>query len=98
MQNATPLRIGHELEGEAVAYDGARLQFVVPKAFPPGQPIEVTLLLSDSETLTLQLRSLGSKRRDDARFDVQARLVSLSRPARAALERAFNPAARTTPS
>jgi hypothetical protein len=86
-----PLRIGNDLNGTAVAYDGARLSFVAPKAFPPGQPLQLSLTL-DAGELALQARSLGSKRRDDQRFDVQARLVSVNRTTREALQRAFSAA------
>ena len=82
------MRIGQDVEGFAVAYDGARLSFVAPKAFPPGQPLQFVLMVADGE-LALQARSIGSKRREDERFDVQARLVSVNRQARERLERAF---------
>ena len=89
-----PVRVGSDLEGVTRSFDGARarLQFVVAKAFPPGQPLQLTLLPPDGQVVSLQARSLGSKRRDDQRFDVQARLVSVSRATREALERAFGSA------
>ena len=82
------LRIGVDVEGVAVACDGARLSFVAPKAYPPGQPLQLVLSLEDGE-LAVQARSIGSKRREDQRFDVQVRLVSVNREARERLERAF---------
>jgi hypothetical protein len=84
-----PLRVGTDLAGVAVGYDGARLQFVVPKAFPPGQPLQLTLLPTDEPALLLAARSVGSKRRSDGAFDVQARLVSLDRAARERLAQLF---------
>jgi hypothetical protein len=88
-EHAIALRIGADLDGIAVGYDGNRLRFIAPKAFPPGQPLQLTLLRTGAEPLSLNVRSLGSKRRDDQRFDVQARLVSLGRAARDALAQAF---------
>jgi hypothetical protein len=83
------LRIGAELSGSALSFDGTRLQFVAPKAFPPGQPLQLTLLRDGAEPLSLSVRSVGSKRRDDGLFHVQARMISLSRETREALIRAF---------
>lgn len=89
-EHAIALRIGPDLEAVAVGYDGTRLSFIAPKAFPPGQPLQLTLLAEGREPLALSVRSLGSKRRADQRFDVQARLVSLARSAREALGLVFN--------
>jgi hypothetical protein len=88
-EHAIALRIGPDLDGIAVGYDGTRLSFIAPKAFPPGQPLQLTLLAEGRAPLALSVRSLGSKRRADQSFDVQARLVSLARTARASLEQAF---------
>jgi hypothetical protein len=83
------LRIAEALSGTAISWDGTKLRFVAPNAFPPGQPLELTLWPDSAEALSISARSLGSKRREDQQFDVQVRLVSLSRNAREILARAF---------
>jgi len=81
---SVPLTVGGE-PGEAVAFDGDEsLRLIAPRAYAPGTPIELELALG-AESLALRGKARGSKRRDDGRFDVHARLVSLRREARAAL-------------
>jgi hypothetical protein len=72
-----------------LAFDGAVLRFVGERAHPPGRPLELSIELGD-ETLAVQGKAVGSKLRDDARFDVRLRLNSLRREARALLERHFS--------
>ena len=55
-----------------------------PSAFPPGRPLALDLIVSD-ETLPLQGKAAGSKRRDDGRYDVKIRLHTLRRDQRARL-------------
>jgi hypothetical protein len=75
-------------DGEALHCEGERLAMVSPKAFAPGQPIAFDAMLADG-TLSLEGRSLGSKRRPDGRFDVRVRLINLSRHGRERLVRAL---------
>jgi hypothetical protein len=89
LRTPLPLRIAPELDALAVDYDGTRLHFVTSQAFPPGKPISMTLHSGDDGSLSLEARCLGSKRRQDGQFDVQARLINLARNTRSALERAF---------
>jgi hypothetical protein len=84
-----PLRVHPELDAFATAYDGARLHFIAPQAFPPGKPLQMTLQPTAADALPLEARSIGSKRRGDGQFDVQARLINLDRGTRGALEQAF---------
>jgi hypothetical protein len=89
-QEGIALRIGQEaLEGRAVSCENARLHFIAPKAFPPGQPLALSLQPKGGTVLPLAARCLGSKRREDGRFDVQARLINLGRATREALALAF---------
>lgn len=71
----------HRLEGERVA-------LVSPRAFAPGAPLELQALVG-GEDVPLRGKSLGSKRREDGRFDVRARLVSLRRVDRERLAQAL---------
>jgi hypothetical protein len=71
-----------------LAFDGALLHFVGERAHPPGRPLEVRLTL-EGAPLVLQGKAVGSKLRDDERFDVRLRLHSLRREARALLEQHF---------
>jgi hypothetical protein len=75
-------------EGELVSHDGDRASLVSPTAFAPGQPLTFDALLDDGP-LALEARTLGSKKREDGRFDVRVRLINLSRDRRERLARAF---------
>lgn len=76
------------LSGRAVAHDGELLAVVLPKAFPPGKPLELALALPDG-SLPLTCRCIGSKLRADGQFDVRLRLTNLRREARDKLRAAF---------
>jgi hypothetical protein len=65
---------------ELTAFDGKHFALVSSKAYAPGQPITLTVELVP--TCLLELKSLGSKRRDDERFDVKARAMTLAKPTR----------------
>lgn len=84
-----PLRIDDQHEGVAVSCDAHILVFHAPKAFPPGQPVSLTLWPGQERPLALSARSIGSKLLPDQRFEVRARLINLSRPAREHLVAAF---------
>ncbi len=67
-------------DGEAVrlqSFSNNVLAFCGPKAFPPGAPVHLRW-----NSHALQGRSIGSKRRDDASFNVRIRMVSLTRTQR----------------
>jgi hypothetical protein len=68
-------------------FDGKHFRLVSETAFAPGQPMLVELVLS--LPCTLDLKSLGSVKRADGRFDVRARAATLTREVRAALLAAF---------
>jgi hypothetical protein len=87
--NPLPLRIGAELEGVAISSDAVSFVFLAPKAFPPGQPLSLTLFPGSERELPLQARCIGSKLQPDQRFEVRARLVNLSRETRLSLLAAF---------
>lgn len=84
-----PLRIGGELDAAAVSCGAELFVFLSPKAFPPGQPLELTLFPESENALVLQARCIGSKRQPDQRFEVRARLINLSRAARLQLAETF---------
>lgn len=84
-----PLRIGAELLGAAVGCGPEVLTFLSPKAFPPGQPLTLTLCPDADNALELQARTIGSKLQPDQRYEVRARLINLSRGARQQLSAAF---------
>lgn len=76
---------GHTLE--LVAFDGKLFTFVSPRAFAPGQPLVVEVELGVGHTL--DLKSIGSKKRDDGSFEVRARASTLTKATREALASAF---------
>jgi hypothetical protein len=84
-----PIHIADGIEGSASGCEAARLRFVAPKSFPPGQPLALTLQPSAAAPIALHARCIGSKRREDGQFDVQARLINLDRATREALAEAF---------
>ncbi len=65
-------------DAEARTFDGALLTFSSPRAFAPGAPIRFTTT-SEGDVRSFEGRALGSKRVDDARFEVRMRFVNLRR-------------------
>ena len=85
-----PLSIGADMNAAAVSCKGEVFVMLSPKAFPPGQPLELTLFPGSDRALVLQVRCIGSKLQPDQRFEVRARLINLSRAARQQLTEAFS--------
>ena len=79
-----PVKIAGGGEGEALAFAGEVLHVVIDRAFAPGAPLAIELAHA-SGPLSLSGKTIGSKRREDGRFDVRVRLVSLRREDRARL-------------
>lgn len=75
---------------EALEFEGEDLSCSSERPFAPGQPVAVELTLADGSPLSLSGKCRGSKRRDDGRFDVRLRLVSLRRAEREALATAMD--------
>ncbi|MDH5676873.1 MAG: PilZ domain-containing protein [Myxococcales bacterium] len=71
--------------GFAESYKSGMLVAVGPRAYAPGQPLEMQL---SGEGLELQLqgKSVGSRRREDGDFEVRIRVLNLRREQRQALE------------
>jgi hypothetical protein len=90
------LRSGVERQGEvaeagsAVGLQGEVLTLVWPTAKAPGEPLALRGVLGGCET-ELRVKTVGSKRRADGRYDVRVRLVNLRRAQRLALEALFAP-------
>lgn len=82
---SAPLTLSSGGEGEAVDLAGEVLRVVLPRAFAPGAPVTLTVDLDAPVTITG--KTIGSKLRDDGRFDVRLRLVNLRRSDREALAR-----------
>jgi hypothetical protein len=91
------LREGGEVA--VVSFAGERLHLDCARAFAPGSPIVVDLVIPtrESSLLTLEGRTLASKRRADGRFEVRLRLINLRREAREALAAAVDPPASKVP-
>lgn len=87
-----PVSIRNRGPAHAVGYADGVLQLLSDLSHPPGRPLELTVQLPET-MLTLSGKIIGSKRRDDAKYDVKLRLSSVRREQRAALEAAFAPAA-----
>ncbi len=63
---------------EARAFDGSLLTFWSPRAFAPGAPIRFAAM-TDGGVRSFEGRAIGSKRVDDAHFEVRMRFVNLRR-------------------
>jgi hypothetical protein len=72
----------------AQRYVSGVLELICPRAFAPGQPMQLTVVATEP-SFTLVGKSAGSKRRSDGAFDVRLRLHSLRREAREWLEQTF---------
>lgn len=72
----------HDAELERVEGERAFLACAAPLA--PGQP--AVLVLATEPALSIQLKTVGSKRRDDGRFSVEGRIVMLRRHEREQLD------------
>src|SRR5262245_44355213 len=72
---------------QVIAYDADAevLTLICDRAEPPGRPLALRTRIGDEE-IPLQGRSAGSKLREDGKFKVVMRLVSLRREQRALLE------------
>lgn len=73
---------------ELVHFASEVTQFVSDKSFAPGKPLEVKAMFGDVE-VAFALKVIGSRRREDGRFDVRARVVNLTRDLRERLQKAF---------
>jgi hypothetical protein len=65
---------------ELTEFDGKQFALVSNKAYAPGQPLILTVELVPP--CMLELKSLGSRKRDDERFDIKARAMTLAKPTR----------------
>jgi hypothetical protein len=75
-----------------VSFEKDVLSFEGPRALAPGAPLSVIVPRDDGAAITLEGRSLGSRKpRGTERFEIRARLVSLRRPDREWLERTLGP-------
>jgi hypothetical protein len=72
-----------------IAFAHPVLTLVCDNAHPPGRPLVLRGHINDTD-LALEGKTIGSKRREDARFTVQLRLTSLRREARRVLESLFS--------
>lgn len=82
------LRIEEVGPAELIHFAGEVTLFVSAKAFAPGKPLDVHATFPDQE-VPFKLKVIGSRRREDGRFDVRARVVNLTRDLRERLQRAF---------
>ena len=83
-----PVQIAGAWSGALEKLDGTQLLLRSPKAFPPGQPLEL-LVDAGTERVALSARAIGSKRRDADWFELRVRLVNLRKDAREALDRVW---------
>jgi hypothetical protein len=67
-----------ELAGEAQTLEGEVLALVLPRAFAPGAPIAFSAEV-EGGAIALHGKTIGSKRREDGRFDVRVRMTNLRR-------------------
>jgi hypothetical protein len=86
--NTVDVRFGDGSEGRALALEKTVLRAVGDNAYAPGRPLELVLQL-DGEAVEVRGKAIGSKKRDDGRFDLRIRLVDLRRDDRGRLEAAL---------
>jgi hypothetical protein len=79
------VRLDDGSAARAVALSGEVLLLHAERPYPPGKPVAFQLLPGEGEALELQGKSAGSKRREDGRFEVRIKLLSLRREQRARL-------------
>jgi len=72
------LRLDSGEDAEARNFDGVVLTVVSPRAFAPGAPIRFSTA-AGGDPRSFEGRTIGSKRVDDAHFEVRLRLVNLRR-------------------
>ncbi len=63
-------------------FDGKLLMFASPRAHAPGTPLRVRVEANGS---TLELKSIGSRKRDDGSFELRARITTMPKEVRDAL-------------
>ena len=73
-------------EAQATRMDGNVLTLLSPRAFAPGSPIRFSVAVND-DSRSFEGRTIGSKRTEDARFEVRLRFVNLRRADRELLLR-----------
>jgi hypothetical protein len=73
-----PARIDGAGDGSAVSIAGEILTLMVPRAFAPGAPFRGAVLLPDGE-LSIEGRTVNSRKTPDGTFEVRVRLVNLRR-------------------
>jgi len=71
------------------AYAFPVLTLICANAHPPGRPLVLRGRVNETD-LSLEGKTINSKRREDARFTVTLRLTSLRREARLVLESLFS--------
>ncbi len=72
------LRLDSGEDAEACSFDGVVLTVLSPRAFAPGAPIRFSAT-AGGDARSFEGRTIGSKRVDDAHFEVRLRLVNLRR-------------------
>lgn len=75
-------------DGELVALEGEVIAAVFPRAFAPGAPVKMEAALGEASH-SVEGKTIGSRRRDDGRFDVRLRAINLRRETREALVQAL---------
>jgi hypothetical protein len=72
---------------ELAQYDGRELKLISQRALAPGQ--RLALQVDVGIGFMLELKSIGSVKREDGRYLVRARATTLSKHAREGLEKLF---------
>lgn len=82
------MRIDDVGQAELVHFAAEVVLFTSDRAFAPGKPLDVHATFGDAE-IPFKLKVIGSRRREDTRFDIRARVINLTRDLRERLQRAF---------
>jgi hypothetical protein len=66
---------------ELLSFDGKeQFMLVSPRAYAPGQPMLCTVQLTPP--CSLDVKSIGSKLRDDGSYDIRVKAISIAKPTR----------------
>jgi hypothetical protein len=74
---------------ELHAFDGKQARLLSTRALAPGQPLRLEIPVAPA--CTLDLKSLGSVKQPDGRFEVRVRALSMPREVRTQLLALFAP-------
>ena len=74
-------------EGEVVSLRGEVLALRLSRPFAPGSPVDLRIEADDAAIVRVRGKTVSSRRREDERYDVRLRIVTLRKDDRRRLAR-----------